>query len=130
MTTAKLLLGAALIIASSMVSQSRAQVIGSSGLPSLPNSGLAPVTPSPPIYQGPGTYLNSGSQTFGSNGTTQIQSGNQALGSDGNVSRTYGNMTYGSDGTMIQRSGNTNFVTTPDGRTHTCQTIGSQTFCN
>ena len=67
------------------------------------------------VYTGPGSYQQIGPFTYGSNGSTYQQ---------------IGNFGYGNDGTTTQRIGNFTYIHTRDGRTVTCQQIGSQTYCN
>ena len=76
------------------------------------------------------TYSTYGHQTYGSDGSTYSTYGHQTYGSDGTTYNTYGNTTYGSDGSTARTYGNQTYINRPDGQTRTCQTIGSQTFCN
>ena len=41
-----------------------------------------------------------------------------------------GNSTYGSDGSTQRRIGSSTFITESNGRTTTCSSIGSTTYCN
>jgi hypothetical protein len=102
------------------------------------------------VYTGPGTYQQIGPFTYGPNGSQQQQIGSFTYvtpgsgrpqvsyqrigpftyGSNGSSYQQIGNFGYGSDGTSSQRIGNFTYVHTPDGRTVTCQQIGTQTYCN
>ena len=129
MTKAKALGGAA-IIACLVIPLSHAQSLGNPSLPSLSNPGLTSIRPNPPVYQGPGTYLNNGSQILGPNGMTQMQSGNQALGSEGSEATTYWNLSYGSNGSIGISVGNQTYVNNPGRQQKTCTAAGIQTICN
>ena len=102
------------------------------------------------VYTGPGSYQQIGPFTYGPNGSTQQQIGQFkyvspgygqpqvsyqqigpfTYGSNGSTYQQIGNFGYGNDGTTTQRIGNFTYIHTRDGRTVTCQQIGSQTYCN
>jgi hypothetical protein len=99
------------------------------------------------IYQGPGVYSASPSQSYGPNGTpsatgtdtytrsgrngtTYSTNGDQTFGSNGTRYTTRGNTTYGNNGSVSQTYGNQTYIRMPNGQLRTCTTFGNQAYCN
>ena len=102
------------------------------------------------VYQGPGTYVSSGNQTYGPK-RTQTQStygsqtyvrgtrghgrvystyDNRTYGPNGGVTVTQGNMTYESNGTVSQSLGQQTYTRQPNGKILVCSTYTNQTYCH
>jgi hypothetical protein len=102
------------------------------------------------VYQGPGTYVSSGNQTYGPK-RTQTQStygsqtyvrgtrghgrvystyDNRTYGPNGGVTVTQGNMTYESNGTVSQSLGHQTYTRQPNGKILVCSTYTNQTYCH
>ena len=102
------------------------------------------------VYQGRGTYVGSGNQTYGPK-RTQTQStygsqtyvrgtrghgrvystyDNRTYGPNGGVTVTQGNMTYESNGTVSQSLGQQTYTRQPNGKILVCSTYTNQTYCH
>jgi len=108
------------------------------------------IVPAQVVYQGRGTYVSSGNQTYGPR-NTQTQStygsqtyvrgtrgrsrvystyGNRTYGPNGGVSVTQGSMTYESNGTVSQSLGHQTYTRQPNGKILVCSTYTNQTYCH
>ena len=106
--------------------------------------------PAQVVYQGPGTYVSNGNQTYGPK-SAQTQStygsqiyvrgtrghgriystyGNRTYGPNGGVSVTQGGTTYESNGTVSQSLGHQTYTRQQNGKLLVCSTYTNQTYCH
>jgi hypothetical protein len=106
--------------------------------------------PAQVVYQGRGTYVSSGNQTYGpknaqtqstygsqtyvrgTRGRGRVYStyGNRTYGPNGGVSVTQGGVTYESNGTVSQSVGQQTYTRQPNGTILVCSTYTNQTYCH